>query len=212
MYSRFSAILGAPTSAAALALAEESAPIDDALQNVSLLLIESDYLQSLHIQEFSYIYENSSLDNVRPYEPADNLYYNEHQLYLRFDVRVSSLNTLSNMFRVGVAQGMKRREAFYTKSESAESVRVVYICSGPTVYIYLMEAILITLCELNKKQVLETNNARFQLKISCVQTLMSSYRLYLRHARSYSQRSTSWRFLCAMFSNDRYVLYSRSLH
>ena len=164
MYSRVSAILGAPTSAAALALAEESAPIDDALKNVSLLLIESDYLQSLHIQEFSYIYENSSLDNVRPYEPADNLYYDEHQLYLRFDARVSSLNTLNNILRVGVAQGMKRREALYTKLESAESVRAVYICSGPTVYIYLMEAILIALCELKKGNFFGNKQCAFSVK------------------------------------------------
>ena len=75
MYGRFTAILGAPTSATALALAEKSTPIDDRIDNVRLLLIQSDYLQSLHIQEFSYICENSSLDNVRSYDPNGGCIY-----------------------------------------------------------------------------------------------------------------------------------------
>ena len=212
MYSRFVAILGAPTSAAALALAEESAPIDDWLENVRLLLIQSDYLQRLHTQEFSYIYANSSLDSVRAYNPnGGNFYYDEHHLYLRFNAHVSPLYTLDNMYRVGVAQSIRRREEKYATTEPAGSVRAVYICSGPTLYVYLMEAILILLCELNKRHFLETNNARFQLKISCVQTFMSSYRLYLRHARSSSRHSAGLRYLCAMFSIIRCVLYSRLL-
>ena len=210
--SRFVAILAARSNADALALAEEPAPINDLLQNVRLLLIQSDYLQRLHIQEFAYINENSSLNKVRPYDPnGADVYYDEHHLYLRFDAQVSPLNTLDNMFRVGVAQKKNRREIRYAANESAESVRVVYICSGPTVYIYLMEAILILLCKLNEKQISETNKTRFQLKSSCVQTLTSTYRLYLRHARSYSQRSESSRFICAMFSIIRCVLYSRLL-
>ena len=49
MYSRFIASLVAPSSADALALAEESVPIDDLLKLVSLLIIQSDYLQRLNI-------------------------------------------------------------------------------------------------------------------------------------------------------------------
>ena len=49
MYSRLTAVLGAPSSAEALALAEESAPIDDLLELVSLLIIQSDYLQRLNV-------------------------------------------------------------------------------------------------------------------------------------------------------------------
>ena len=177
-----------------------------------LLLIQSGYLQSLHIQEITYIYENSSLDKVRPYDlNGGNLYYDEHNLYLRFNAHVSPLNTLDKMFRVGVAQNIKCREQKYGSNEQTGSVRAVYICSGPTVYIFMMEAILILLCELNKKQILETNNARFQLKNSCVQTLMSSYRLYLRHVRSSSRHSAGLRYLCALFSIILCVLYSRLL-
>ena len=84
---------------------------------------------------------------MRCYDPDGPLYYDKHHLYLRFDAAASSLNTLDNLSRVGVAQNRGKREQLYVSQELVGSVRAVYICSGPTIYITLMESILIMLCE-----------------------------------------------------------------
>ena len=209
IYDRFTAVLCAPSSADALALAEKSAPIDDLFEHVRLVIIQSDYLQRLRIQKFFYIYANSSLDRVRRYDPKGQINYDEHHLYLRFDAAVSSLNTLDNMSRVGVAQIKATRENLYKTDEQTASMRAVYICSGPTVYITLMESILILLCELPKKKIFDINSAHLQLRSSCDQTATSLCRSYLRRAHSSMQHSASLRLLCAKFSIARCVLYSR---
>ena len=149
LLERFSAILAAPTDDVALARAEEAAPIDDLPKHVSTLIILLIMFTMLaHIQEFSTIYADFSLQDVRCYDANAAIKYDEHHLYLRFDAHISLLNTIDNMMRVGVTKSRKTREGQYVESEPKGSVRAIYLCSGSTLHIYVMEALLIWLCKL----------------------------------------------------------------
>ena len=149
LLERFSAILAAPTDDVALVRAEEAAPIDDLPKHVStLIILLLMFATFAHFQKSSSIYGDFSLQDVRCYDANAAIKYDEHHLYLRFNAHISLLNTIDNMMRVGVTTSRKKREKTYSETEDTGSVRIVYLCTGPTLHIYLMEALLIWLCKL----------------------------------------------------------------
>ena len=149
LLERLAAILSAPTDDEARALAEKAAPIDDLPEHVrTLIILLLMFTMLAHIQNFSSIYAAYLLKHVRCYEAEAVPNCDEHNLYLRFDALILPLNTLENLRRVSVAVGVKQREKHYTPTEETGSVRVIYLCTGSTIHIYLMEALLIWLCKL----------------------------------------------------------------